>query len=140
MKRSTLTDGRGVPLSVAIAEANVHDQKLVAETLGNLTVRRPRRHRRRQHLCADKGYDAKAVRTSAARRGYVVHIPRKGGDAPRWHGKHASARRWVVERTHSWLHRFRRILVRWEKRADTYLAMLHLACALITWRAVSRGA
>ena len=45
------------------------------------------------------------------------------------------ARRWVVERTHSWLHRFRRILTRWEKRADTYLAMLQLACALITWRA-----
>jgi putative transposase len=45
------------------------------------------------------------------------------------------ARRWVVERTHSWLNRFRRILVRWEKRADTYLAMLHLACGLITWRA-----
>jgi putative transposase len=45
------------------------------------------------------------------------------------------ARRWVVERTHSWLNRFRRLLVRWEKRADTYLAMLHLACALFTWRA-----
>jgi putative transposase len=45
------------------------------------------------------------------------------------------ARRWVVERTHSWLNRFRRILTRWEKRADTYLAMLHLACGLITWRA-----
>jgi putative transposase len=47
------------------------------------------------------------------------------------------ARRWVVERTHSWLNRFRRILTRWEKRADTYLAMLHLACALITWRAAN---
>ena len=45
------------------------------------------------------------------------------------------ARRWVVERTHSWLNRFRRILTRWEKRADTYLAMLHLACGLISWRA-----
>lgn len=45
------------------------------------------------------------------------------------------AHRWVVERTHSWLNRFRRILTRWEKRGDTYLAMLHLACALITWRA-----
>lgn len=49
------------------------------------------------------------------------------------------ARRWVVERTHSWLNRFRRILVRWEKRADTYLAMLHLACGLITWRAADWG-
>jgi transposase len=45
------------------------------------------------------------------------------------------ARRWVVERSHSWMNRFRRILVRWEKRADTYLAMVHFACAIITWRA-----
>ena len=45
------------------------------------------------------------------------------------------ARRWVVERTHSWMNRFRRILVRWEKRADTYIAMLHFTCGLITWRA-----
>jgi putative transposase len=45
------------------------------------------------------------------------------------------ARRWVVERTHSWMNRFRRILIRWEKRADTYIAMLHLSFALITWRA-----
>ena len=44
------------------------------------------------------------------------------------------AHRWVVERSHSWMNRFRGILVRWEKRADTYLAMLHLACALITWK------
>ena len=49
------------------------------------------------------------------------------------------ARRWVVERTHSWLNRFRRILTRWEKRADTYLAMLHLACGLISWRAANWG-
>jgi putative transposase len=45
------------------------------------------------------------------------------------------ARRWVVERTHSWMNRFRRILIRWEKRPDTYVAMVHLACALITWKA-----
>jgi len=39
------------------------------------------------------------------------------------------ARRWVVERTHSWLNRSRRILVRWEKKAENYLAFLHLAYA-----------
>jgi leucyl-tRNA synthetase len=44
------------------------------------------------------------------------------------------ARRWVVERTHSWLNRFRRILIRWEKKAANYLALLHLACAIITYR------
>jgi putative transposase len=45
------------------------------------------------------------------------------------------ARRWVVERTHSWLNRFRRILVRWEKKAENYIALLHFACALIALRA-----
>ena len=45
------------------------------------------------------------------------------------------ARRWVVERSHSWLNRFRRLLIRWEKRLDNYLAMLHFACAWITYRA-----
>lgn len=46
------------------------------------------------------------------------------------------ARRWDVERTHSWMNRFRRVLIRWEKRAETYPAFLHLACAAITWRAI----
>jgi putative transposase len=46
------------------------------------------------------------------------------------------ARRWVVERTHSWMNRYRRLLVRWEKKVANYVAMLHFACALITFRAI----
>ena len=61
-------------------------------------------------------------------------LPRRGAQALKREAGFRARRR-VVERTHSWLNRFRRILVRWEKRADTYLAMLHLACGLITWRA-----
>ncbi len=45
------------------------------------------------------------------------------------------ARRWVVERTHAWMNRFRGLLVRWAKKADNYLAFVHLACGIITWRA-----
>ena len=44
------------------------------------------------------------------------------------------ARRWVVEAAHSWMNRFRRLLVRWEKRVENYVGMLHLACAVIVWR------
>jgi transposase len=78
------------------------------------------------------------VRALASEFGFTCHIRSRGEEARALkHEAGFRARRWVVERTHSWLHRFRRILVRWEKRADTYLAMLHLACALITWRAVS---
>lgn len=122
-------------LGVAIAGANVHDQKLVRETFQSLPVRRPKpRPRRRQHLCADKGYDARTIRQFAARRRYFVHSPRKGEDAQRPHRRNARARRWVVERTHSWTNRARRLLIRWEKKAANYLAMLHLQCALTTWR------
>jgi len=45
------------------------------------------------------------------------------------------ARRWVVERTHSWMNRFRHILIRWEKKQANYLSMLYLTCAIITFRA-----
>jgi transposase len=120
---------------VAIEGANVHDQKLVQETFESVPVRRPApTPRRRQHLCADKGYDAKAIRRMATRRRYVVHIPRKGEDARRRHRRAARARRWVVERTHSWTNRARRLLIRWEKKAANYLALVHLQLAITTWR------
>ena len=68
--------------------------------------------------------------------GYVPHITARGEEAA---AKKASpryrARRWVVERSHSWLNRFRRILIRWEKLVNRYQAFLHFACAIIVWRA-----
>lgn len=98
-----------------------------------MPVRRPKRNKRpRQHLCADKGYDAVAIRRSLQRRGYVIHIPRKGEAAKTKSRRTAKARRWVVERTHSWTNRARRLLIRWEKKACNYLAMLHIQFALTT--------
>ncbi len=84
----------------------------------------------------DKGYDYAEPRALVAELGFTEHIRSRKEEAPQIK-KRASfkARRWVVERTHSWMNRFRRILIRWEKRADTYIAMLHLACGIITWRA-----
>jgi putative transposase len=89
-----------------------------------------------QGLCLDKGYDYGEVRELADEFRFTAHIRCRGEEA-RALKKAArfKPRRWVVERSHSWMNRFRRILVRWEKRADTYVAMLHLACALITWKA-----
>jgi putative transposase len=67
--------------------------------------------------------------------GFTAHIRSRGEEAKDIKKKAGQkARRWVVERTHSWMNRFRRILIRWEKRADTYIAMLHFACGIITWR------
>lgn len=120
---------------MAIGGANVHDQKLVVETLGCWKVRRPRpRSRHRQHLCADKGYDSFAVRQIALAHKYVVHIPRIGEPTKRRSRRAARARRWVVERTHSWTNRARRLLTRWEKKAANYLGFVHLQYGLTALR------
>ena len=135
VKRSVLTDGRGVPLGLAVAGANVHDQKLFHATLNSLPVRRPRPTARRpQHLCCDKGYDAAALRREARRRRYRPHIKLRGEEQTAKRTRGRRARRWVVERIASWMNRFRRILVRWEKKAANYEALLHLAFAYTTWR------
>jgi transposase len=89
-----------------------------------------------QGLCLDKGYDYEAVRATLAVFGFTAHISARGKVArARKRQAGGKARRWVVERSHSWLNRFRRILIRWDKKAENYLAFLHFACALIAFRA-----
>ena len=137
MKRSLLTEASGLPVSLVIDGANRHDLKLVRETVEALVVARPEPTLEQpQGLCLDKGYDYDEVRALVNAFGFTAHIRARGEEANALKRNAGfTARRWVVERTHSWLNRFRRILIRWEKRADTYLAMLHLACGIITWRA-----
>jgi putative transposase len=135
VKRSVLTDGRGVPIGLATAGANRHDQKLFHATLDSIPVRRPRPTAKRpQHLCCDKGYDADTLRREARRRRYRPHIKPRGEEQADKRHRRGRARRWVVERIASWMNRFRRILIRWEKKADNYEALLHLAFAYITWK------
>ena len=132
-----LTDARGVVLGLVIAGANAHDVTLARPTLDSLPVRRPQpAGRRRQHLCADKAYDSADFRQRARRRHYVPHIKSRGQEIEEHlcH-PHAKARRWVNERTQSWFNRFRRILIRWEKKAENYLAELHFVAAWIAFRA-----
>ena len=126
-----VTDAAGVPLGVTVAGANRNDHLLLAETLAGIVVRRPRPTRARpQGLCLDKGYDYASTRAVARRLRLTLHL-RTRGEERRARRRGHKARRWVVERTHSWLNRFRRLLVRWEKKACNYEAMLHLACATI---------
>jgi putative transposase len=132
-----LTEASGVPIGLAVEGANRVDFKMARETIENIAVDRPMPSRSApQGLCLDKGYDYSEVRALLRDFLFTAHIRCRGEEA-REIKKAAGfkARRWVVERTHSWMNRFRRILVRWEKRADTYIAMLHFACALITWKA-----
>ena len=135
VKRSLLTDGRGVPLAAVIDGANRNDHKLMRQTLEAIPLRRPKPTRRQpQHLCLDKGFDYQEPRLLAAEFGFTLHLRSRGEEA--WAKRHAGARarRWVVERTHSWLNRFRSILIRWAKKPANYLALLHFALAIITWR------
>ena len=135
VKRSVLTDGRGVPLGAAIDGANRNDHKLMRPTIEAVPVRRPRPTRRRpQHLCLDKGFDYDEPRALAREFGFTLHLRTRGEEVRAKRRARARARRRVVERTHSWLHRFRSILIRWAKRPANYLALLHLALAVITWR------
>jgi putative transposase len=131
-----LTDGRGVSIGLAVAGANVNDFKLVRETIKSIPIDRPRPTAEKpQHLCLDKGYDYEEVRRRTRRFGYTPHIRTRGEEAQaKKQRRGAKARRWVVERTHSWYNRFRRILVRWEKKPKNYEGMLHLASAIIAYQ------
>ena len=136
-KRSILVEGNGIPIAVTVDAANRHDMKLTKPTLESIVTKRPEPTRNApQHICMDKGYDYPEVRELLQDWGYTIYIPSRGREAKRRKKIPGyRARHWVVERTHSWLNRFRRLLIRWEKKAENYLAMLHLACAWITYRA-----
>ncbi len=130
-------EGAGIPVGLVTAGANVNDFKLLRETIRSIRVRRPRPSvRRPQHLCLDKGYDYAEVRALARAFGFTAQIRSRGEEA-KLIARHArfKARRWVVERTHSWMNRFRRILIRWEKKPENYVAMLHLSLGLIAFNA-----
>jgi len=106
-----LVDGTGVPLSLIDSGANRHDVKLLAETLDSIVIRRPKpARRRRQNLCADKGYSGKPAEAIIRGRGYIPHVRQIGQETKPIRGRRQPARRWKVERTHSWLNRFRKLL------------------------------
>ena len=131
-----LTDVRGVVLGLVIGPANRHDMTLAVPTLDSVPIHRPQPGpRSRQHMCADKAYDSQEFRRTLMRRHYVPHIKSRGEECLE-HRKHphAKARRWVNERTQSWFNRFRRVQIRWEKKANNYLGELMFVAAWIAFR------
>ena len=126
-----------MPIGLVVDGANRTDMKLVEGTLQSIPIPRPAPTATTpQHLSLDKGYDYAAVRETVAAFGYTAHIRTRGEEATATQTVPGyRARRWIVERTHSWMNRFRRLLIRWEKHAANYLAFVHLACAWIAFRA-----
>lgn len=136
-KRHLLVEGAGLPLGIVVTGANRHDKTQVEAVFDSMPILPPLPNPEQvQHFCADKGYDYDDIRSLIGLWQLTDHIKGRGEErvalaveAPGYR-----ARRWVCERTHSWMNRFRRVLIRWEKKLDNFMAFLHLACACIVWR------
>jgi putative transposase len=132
-----------VPLAGIVSEAQRTDMKRLAALLDARMIEVPELpddapEEERPQLCLDRGYDYEACRATARAQGDVPHIPPKASKAqplpPPGHPDRHPPRRWVVEVAHSWFNRCRRLLIRWEKKGQTYLALVQLAAVLIIYR------
>lgn len=130
----------GGPLAICIAGANAADITLLEATLDAIVVERPEpTEEEPQHLCLDKAYDSSTGYAICEQFGYTPHIRRIGEEKRNEQGeKRCPARRWVVERTLAWLSKCRGILIRYDKKAECYLAQVKLACALLWFRRLHR--
>jgi len=127
-----ICDGNGVPLVIQLTGANRNDSQQAIALVDAIPVLQGERGRPRNRpdcMIGDRGYDAKAIRQSLRFRGIRPMLAKRNTE----HGSGLGRWRWVIERTFAWLSQFRRLRVRYEKRADIHEAFLSLACALICW-------
>lgn len=128
-----MTDAEGVPLSLVLEGAHRHDNNFVLENIECIFLDRPEGV---QNLCADKAYDSIETRLLVYSEGYTPHIRSRGEEKKELKkNRSRKARRWVVERTMSWINRYRKLLIRWEKKAENYEALLHFAFAMMAFKA-----
>ena len=118
--------------------ANAHDVTQIEAVLDAIVVKRlTPKQRRSKHLCADAGYRGKNAMKIILAHGYIPHVvSRKREAQQKKRNPKNKARRWVVEACHGWFNRFRKLLVRYEKLEHTFLALNHLAAAIITLRKI----
>ena len=134
-KRHLLTERGGIPLAKLVTPANQHESMVFEQMLDAVPpITQPNGHRRQRpnKLHADKAYDIPRCRRALSQRHIKVRIARKGRDSSEKLGRH----RWVVERTLAWLGQYRRLTIRYERRADIHDAFLTLGCALICFNAL----
>ena len=128
-----ITDRNGLPLSLGISGAHMHDSRgleLLVRGIPPIRSRRGSRRRRPAKLHADKGYDYVHLRRWLRKRGIRHRIARKGIESSQRLGHH----RWVVERTVSWLAGCRRLHRRYERTAEHFLGFVGIAATLICHR------
>ena len=110
--------------------------KAATDTLDTIIVQRPLC---KQNLCLDKGYDYLEIQKEVIKRKYITHIRHRGEEKELIKIGYP-ARRWVVERTNSWHNnRFRKLLIRYEKKSENYLALVCLASWIIVYRRILVG-
>lgn len=132
-KHHVITDGNGVPLQVELSGANTHDIKHLLSLITGVPPVRGRRGRPRTRpdsVYADRAYDSEDARTLLKWLGIEPHIARRGSE----HGSGLGTVRWVVERTIGWLHNFRRLRTRYERREDIHQGFLACAKSLICFK------
>ncbi|MBP0596289.1 IS5 family transposase [Paraburkholderia sp. LEh10] len=137
-KHHILVDANGVPVSVIVTEANRNDvtQLLpLVDAIPPIRGSRGRPLRKPNVLYADRGYDSESHRERLRDRGIKPVIARRRTE----HGSGLGKFRWVVERTHSWLHNFRRLRTRFDRRADIHEAFLKFGCSLVCWNIFRRA-
>lgn len=127
-----MSDRRGIPLVSLQTAANVNEGTVLLDAVDAIPpIKQPQGPPRRRpaKLHADKAYDSRDRRAALEQRDILPRIARKGIESKTKLGRH----RWIIERAFAWLHRNRRLLVRYERRDDLHDAFLHLGSALICW-------
>ena len=129
-----MCDESGIPIAIVISGANTHDVKLLNETLDNIEIYPTVDDiLSGVNVCLDAGYTGHEE--DVILHGYIPHIKARGEEkTEKERNPQFKARRWVVERLHSWLNQFRKIFVRYEKSEESYYGLLEFACAIIVWR------
>jgi transposase len=143
-KLMVLADGKGTPLGICVEKASPAEVKLLERTLDSVKVKRRRGARRRPHkperLIADRGYDSNPARALLVKREIEPIIPKRKNNRVATHQDGRKLRRykrrWIIERTNSWLQNFRRLVARYERNVKNFEALVHLACALVTLKKV----
>lgn len=131
-----MCEAAGIPIGLATDGANRHDCKLTEPTIAAIAIERPAPSPQApQGVCLDKAYDHDFVRELLADLNFTAHIRSRGEEARALRADLGErARRWVVERVHSWINRYRGLLIRWSKKPVNHDALLSFCFALITWQ------
>ena len=114
---------------------DVTELQALVEAIPSVRGKRGRPRRRPKSVQGDRGYDSEPLRRWLRRLGIRPLLAQRHTE----HGSGLGKTRWVVERSLSWLHQFRRLRVRWERRDDIHYALLVIGCVIIAWNFLQGG-